>query len=365
MLEPRRPDAHRRLAFIDALKALAFQLIVLHHLAFYGPMSDQAYVLAPTLISWLSRDARMAVQAFLVIGGFLAARSLAPRGALLSTQPLLLLQKRYLKLVIPYFAALLIAVACAAIARELMVHDSLPGWPTMPQIVAHALLLQSILGYEGLSAGVWYVAIDFQLFTLLVGLLWLARGLGRGGAGVPVFSALLVVMLALASLYYFNRDGDWDAWGVYFFAAYALGTGTYWATQQKQVLVWLLPMFVLVIIGLLLDYRPRIAVALLVAALLALASRYRFLDRWPQSRLIAYLGQISYAVFLIHFPICLLISGLFVRFAAHDPWVNLAGMFIAWLASLAAGALFYRFVEHPAQSGLLRVRSTPGFRQIP
>ncbi len=365
MVEARMPDVHSRLAFIDALKALAFQLIVLHHLAFYGPMSDHAYVLAPTLISWLSQDARMAVQAFLVIGGFLAARSLAPNGTLLSTAPLLLLQKRYLKLVTPYLAAVLIAVACAAIARELMVHDSIPGWPTVPQIVAHALLLQSILGYEGLSAGVWYIAIDFQLFTLLVGLLWLARGLGRGGAGVPVVSALLVVMLALASLYYFNRDGDWDIWGVYFFAAYALGTGTYWATHRKRALAWLLPMFALVILGLLLDYRPRLAVALLVALLLAFASRYGFLDSWPESRWIAYLGQISYSVFLIHFPICLLISGIFARFASHDPWVNLTGMFIAWLGSIAAGALFYHFVESPAQRGLLRVRSAFGFRQMP
>jgi len=64
MVDPRMPDVHTRLAFIDALKAVAFQLIVLHHLAFYGPMSDHAYPLAPALISWLSQDARMAVQAF-------------------------------------------------------------------------------------------------------------------------------------------------------------------------------------------------------------------------------------------------------------------------------------------------------------
>jgi hypothetical protein len=69
--------ATSRLAFVDALKALACQLIVLHHLAFYGPMSDHAYSLAPALISWLSQDARMAVQAFLVIGGFLAVRAIA------------------------------------------------------------------------------------------------------------------------------------------------------------------------------------------------------------------------------------------------------------------------------------------------
>ena len=58
-----------RLPFIDALKAVAVQLIVLHHLAFYGPMSDHAYALIPDLISWLSQHARAVVQVFLVIGG--------------------------------------------------------------------------------------------------------------------------------------------------------------------------------------------------------------------------------------------------------------------------------------------------------
>ena len=138
MVEARRPDDRSRLAFVDALKALAFQLIVLHHLAFYGPMSDHAYPLAPVLMTWLSQDARMAVQAFLVIAGFLAARSIAPNGALLSNEPFVLMQQRYLKLVTPFLAAVVIGIVCAAIARELMVHDSIPGPPTLPQILAHA-----------------------------------------------------------------------------------------------------------------------------------------------------------------------------------------------------------------------------------
>ena len=71
-------NAPSRLALIDALKAVASQFIVLHHLAFYGPMSDFTHQLWPGLITWLSQDARMAVQVFLVISGFLSARALAP-----------------------------------------------------------------------------------------------------------------------------------------------------------------------------------------------------------------------------------------------------------------------------------------------
>ena len=352
-----------RLAFVDALKAVASQLIVLHHLAFYGPLSDQALPLLPSLISWLSQDARIAVQAFLVIGGFLATQSLAPAGVLLSNQPLALVQKRYLKLVTPYLAAILIAIACAAIARALMAHDSVPGVPTLPQIVAHALLLQSILGYEGLSAGVWYIAIDFQLFALLLATLWLARGIGRGSDRTHVVGTLLVAALSLASLYHFNRHADWDIWGVYFFGAYALGVLTYWATNRKQATGWLLLIVVPVVIALLLDYRSRIAIALLVAVALGLARRTGLLETWPRSHLIAVLGQISYSVFLVHFPICLVISGLFSHFVANDPWLNLIGMISAWLASVAAGALFYRFVERQSLRGFWRDRPAPGLRQ--
>ena len=66
--------------WINGLKAGAAQLIVLHHLAFYGPMSDVAHPAMPDLLDWLYEYARMAVQIFLVIGGFLAAASLAPMG---------------------------------------------------------------------------------------------------------------------------------------------------------------------------------------------------------------------------------------------------------------------------------------------
>jgi peptidoglycan/LPS O-acetylase OafA/YrhL len=359
VVAPARGVSAQRLAFIDALKAVAVQLIVLHHLAFYGPLSDNAYDLAPALIVWLSDYARMAVQAFLVISGFLAARSLAPDGTLLSPKPLAMLWRRYLHLVTPYLAAVLLGIVFAAITRALMDHHSVPGQPTLPQFLAHALLLQSILGYEGLSAGAWYIAIDFQLFALLLGTLWLARGIGQGGTRTPLLGALLVTALALASLYHFNRDGAWDVWALYFFGAYALGVLTYWATNRRQAAGWLVLMVGAVIAALLLDYRARIAVALLVALALGLARHYCFLEYWPRSRLIAALGTISYSVFLVHFPVCLVISGLFVRFTSPEPWVNLAGMVVAWLASIAGGALFYRLVERQARRGLRRARPVP------
>ena len=62
---------------IDAVKATGCLLIVLHHLAFYGPMSDVVDNSWPELISWLYDHGRLAVQFFLVCAGFLTAGNMA------------------------------------------------------------------------------------------------------------------------------------------------------------------------------------------------------------------------------------------------------------------------------------------------
>ena len=340
--------AATRLAFIDALKAIASQLIVLHHLAFYGPMSDVASQLAPSLFSWLSQDARIAVQVFLVIGGFLAARALAPSGKLMTDNPLALLKKRYLKLVIPYFAAVLLSIVCAALARRLMDHDSIPDPPSVWQVLAHITLMQNLLDYDSLSAGVWYIAIDFQLFTLLLFTLWLARAAGRGVADTHFLGITLVAGLALVSLFYFNRDSNWDNWALYFFGAYALGTLAYWVTEARQQPGWLLGIIGVVGAALVVDFRSRIAVALLAALALGIAQHRGFMANRPQGSVLACLGKISYSVFLAHFPVILVINAILSRLAPQSPVANAFGIVLAWAASIAAGAVFYRFVESRA-----------------
>jgi peptidoglycan/LPS O-acetylase OafA/YrhL len=355
-----------RMPMIDALKALASQMIVLHHLAFYGPMTDWTYELAPWLVTWFSQDARMAVQVFLVVGGFLAVRSLAPHGVLLASRLLPLLRKRYRGIALPYLVALVVAMLCTELARRWMDHDSVPDAPTLWQGVAHVLLLESLLDIDSLSAGVWYVAIDFQLYALLLGVLWLARRVSAVGVrgGVKAATAaghapswrfawpglVLVGGLAAGSLFRFNIDPEWDSWATYFFGAYALGVFSFWANQLgggRWRGVFLVGMASLTVLALLLDFRERIALALAVALLLGVAQGRGWLYRWPRSRLLAWLGEISYSVFLLNFPVALVVNAVFTRFMPENAWVQTAGVLVAWAACVGAGALFHRWVEAP------------------
>ena len=345
-----------RLAFIDALKAFGAQFIVLHHLAYYGPMSDGAHRLWPEFMGWLAQDARIAVQVFLVVAGFLAAQSLAPSGVLRAPHPLVLLGRRYLRTVLPYLAALLVSIVCSALARHWMVHDSIPEAPGLGQFLAHALLLHSVLGVDSLSAGVWYVAIDIQLFALALGLLWLARVFGGGW----VLGCTLLCLAVLASLFGFNLDPDWDVWAPYFLGSYGLGMLAYWAGGARRSRVGLAGMASLVLVvslALGVDFRSRIAVALAVAVALWAARRGDWLAVWPRSKVLAHFGQMSYAVFLLNFPVSLVVTAFFTRFVAPDPWLQSAGVVLAWLACNLAGHWFYLKVERPLgrwQGRLLR-----------
>lgn len=290
----------------------------------------------------------MAVQVFLVISGFLAVASLAPQGVLTLRNPLAALGRRYVGVALPYVVALGVAVACSALARHGMAHDSVPDPAALSQWVAHALLLHSVLDIDSLSAGVWYVAIDFQLFVLLVGLLWLGRWLGRNGAAW--LSMALVIALGVASMLYFNLSADWDMWGLYFFGAFAAGCLAYWAAEREApvwvgvyALVWL----VLAVLALQIHFRERLALALAVAVCLWMARRQGWLSTWPRSAVLGYLGRISYGVFLMNFPVSLLVNAAFTRWVAPEPWVQTVGVGLAWLACVVAGALFHHAVEVP------------------
>lgn len=341
-----------RLFLVDLLKAVGCVLIVWHHLAFYGPMSDVAYPLAPGLIAWLYDHGRMAVQLFLVVGGFLAAAQLAPSGAGPLRQPGRLILRRYQRLVVPLTAALVLAVAAAAVARPGLDHPSVPGAPGLGQLLAHGLLLQDLLGIEALSAGVWYVAIDFQLYAMAVMLIGLGGAAQRRWPEAPAGLAVLpVATVAALSLGWWNRVSALDVSALYFFGAYGLGMLACWVGRSRRPLHAGVALAALGLAALVLDFRARVALALATALLLACgaalapAAAPAAAHGLSWRRGVGALARISYSVFLVHFPVSLLSNLLVSRHWPAQPLVHALGMLASFGLSLAAGWLLYRWVE--------------------
>jgi peptidoglycan/LPS O-acetylase OafA/YrhL len=339
-------QTNSRIPFIDALKAIACLFIVSHHLAFYGPMSDIARPLIPNLIDWLYQNGRLAVQVFFVTAGFLVAGKFAPDGVVSLQWPLQAIKQRFLRLAIPLWFALATAIVCAALVIGTLTHFEVPEFPTIPQLLANIFLLQDLVHQEALSAGVWYVSIDFQLFTFTVLLFWACGLAARRHPKLSFLAPLLVFSTFIFSLFIVNRYDAWDNTGVYFFGSYGGGILAYWASKRPKALIWLALLAIMIIAAMLVEFRIRIVLAGSLMMLLGLARQYPAIGQRSFGPVLAYLGRISYSIFLIHYPLCLLVNAVFFIYFPQSAPMNIVGMLTGIGVSVAGGALFFKYIEN-------------------
>lgn len=357
-----RDNTTASVTVIDAIKAVASQVIVLHHLAFYGLLSSAVEPYAPSVLDWLSEYGRIAVQCFLVVGGFLAARSLMPgldaawRPVVASSLPGLL-WKRYVRLMRPYIVALLLAVAAAWLARELVADADTPQAPTLAQFGWHLLLLQDLVRSPALSAGVWYVAIDMQLYALLALICFARPAAARIGLGTRAYALIVCGGLTLASLLWINCNADQDDMALYFFGAYGLGIAAHWAGTSRYREWGAAAVAALVLLALAFEWRSRVAMAGVTAlALIAFTQAPPWSGATLLHRAIRGLSRISYSVFLVHYPVFLAIGSLVRSTWPDSAMASGLGLVVIWASSLAGGALLHHFVEEPGlhQCGSMR-----------
>ncbi|MBL8490991.1 MAG: acyltransferase [Rhodocyclaceae bacterium] len=323
------------------MKAIASQVIVWHHIAYFGPMPETARALVPAIIDGLRAYGLLAVPIFLVTGGFLAARAISGAGARLALP--VLIGRRYRRLAPPYLAALVAAVAGAWLARSVAPHPENPLAPGMAQIFAHVALLQDVLGYEALSAGIWYVAIDFQLFVLLAFLAWVSRAGTTGESRSSSRWVGLSLAVTLLSLFWLNLDPELEIWAPYFFGAYGFGILAERISRLDARGPAIAALAVLAGIALMVEWRPRILIAAATAVVLAWTG-----GRGPrqfETRPVSLLGDISYGLFLIHYPVALTVGAVVTALAPNDASSAVAGLMAAWLLSLAAGTALHRIIE--------------------
>ncbi len=339
-----------RLPFLDALRALASVLIVWHHFALYPPLNEQAEPILGALVLWFSEYAR-STQVFFVIGGFVMARSMS--GMSWDVRAIRhFIAKRYCRLGIPYLAAIGLALAANGFGRGWLPDDVVGPPPTLAQLLAHVFFVQELMGYEHVSAGLWFVCINFQLGLIYAIMLWLRDTLA-GVLKIPTASPWINVpilagwILSLSSLFYFNCDSDWDSWGIYFFPYFFMGVVVHQALKSRASA----PMFwayqLMIIASMCFDWRWRLMSALIVGLLLFGADKSGLAARWPRSRWIAQMGKVSYSLFLVHFPVLLVISTLWTRFGWTSAPAAVVGLLVAFAASVATAFVFHRRVEKP------------------
>ena len=346
------------ISLLSLLRALAAITILWHHYAIYPPLREWAAPLLAAPLDWLQEYAR-ATQVFFVIGGYALARSLAEhRWTLQGVR--VFMASRYLRLGIPYVAVIAMTLPVLVLARG-WVPDEVIGQPvSMPQLLAHLFFLQGLLGHEQISAGLWFVCINFQMCLVYALLLWLRDNFSRPNVDLCV---LLGWAISIASLFHFNLNEEWDNCFLYFFPYFFFGV----VIQRSQGKLgvkrefWLF--LLLLAIAMLYEWRWRLGIAAIVGLIVFLAEASGR-NRLPiNSPLLRRLGEISYSLFLVHFPVLILVSTLWAQLGLSGPVDAVIGLVVAFLSSIVVAEVFFRFVEKPAASAGRRKKQ--GLREAP
>ena len=347
------------LLLIDLLKVFAALVIILHHLASYGQIAVDARAFLPSIMGWLFEYGRFAVQIFLVMAGYLATQSLTRfANEKFSSQKLLrVIINRYLRLFAPYVAALIFTIFCAWVARHWVNDEFVGEQETLGQFVAHLFFLQGILGLDSISAGAWYVAIDWQLYSVLAILL----------ISFSSYQTLiwLLSIVAVSSLLYFNRSAQYESYFIYFLGSYTLGMLAYLAKNYADQKIRVLAKLLIVVIGIVIaisslqEVWGRNILAWFVALLLLLWGDASYPNlrqdgmnaKRVSLRAIAWASPRSYCAFLIHFAFILLANTIYIACGLHahaSGSIAIGLMLMVVLCSVAAANYLYRWIEIPS-----------------
>jgi peptidoglycan/LPS O-acetylase OafA/YrhL len=233
----------------------------------------------------------------------------------------------------------------------------------MGQFLAHLFFLQGILGLDSISAGVWYVAIDWQLYAIFAIMLSL----------FPGYRSLMwiLAMLCVSSLLFFNRSGAYENYFIYFIGAYGLGVLAHLCKNFPDPLVNRTAKFLFIGIGfvILLSSFHQLWIRNILAYFIAIAlifwGDWAYKDHSNEKRrghqskthkLVNYIlwsSRRSYCAFLIHFSFVLLANTLYIAWGMnerHDGFMAIALMIVAITANWISARFLYRWVEVPSRN---------------
>ncbi|MQM31591.1 MAG: GTP cyclohydrolase, partial [Candidatus Accumulibacter phosphatis] len=96
------------------------------------------------------------------------------------------------------------------------------------------------------------------------------------------------------------------------------------------------------------EWRWRLLSASVVGFLVFSSLRSGWGQHWPHSRTISWIGNASYSLFLVHFPVLVIVATVWTRMDWTTPAGAVVGLVLAFALSLLTAGLFHRWIERPA-----------------
>lgn len=343
---------------IDAFRGLVcLCLIVLH---FYtGSMWESWHRMGGDAAEYAVWNLRLGVESFFVLAGFMMAHMLRPTSG--ETVSLIMyLKRRFLRLMIPYWIAVLLATADKWLVFLVLKRGKdLPGvWEVFTQIT----LLQEFFHVREAAIGYWSMVALEQFYLIWLAIYAVIRWLFLSRSGefneksIGSVMAFLTLAggLASAAVVMFRVEINWELakFGIYL----SLGMLLYWAIRQGR-LRWMFAIGVVALAAVAIvteESRP-IKGLLAVAVFVPLARGKRLPKAWL-FRSLAYIGYRSYSFYLMHAIVGQRVFSFATKLTSHGDWVAFPFLAVALVLTFAVSLAFYNFVESPCREWARQVK---------
>jgi peptidoglycan/LPS O-acetylase OafA/YrhL len=279
------------------------------------------------------------VEVFFVISGFVVPYSMARANYALALWPRFM-AKRLIRLEPPYLVSIVMVVLLALASSVAPDFRGPPIDWTMPQIAAHLAYLNAFVDLPWLNPVYWSLAIEFQYYMLL-GLALPAMCAGSAATRISLVAAVAALPLLTPST---------EGWLILsYLPTFAAGILTFLLVQG------LIPRWMYWgALAMLAAYLSAIRGELVTLAVIATAAIIATV-RLPRVRPNAWLGAISYSVYLLHVPVGGRVMNLASRLPA-TPAIEVAAVTIAFAGSIMAAYGLHLLVERPARDLAALVR---------
>jgi len=307
---------------VTILRGLAASSVFLFHLV----CVTHGYIPGDAVHAFFSYG-KFGVQFFFVISGFVIPYSMI-RANYRTSDFFRFLVKRVVRIEPPYMLILALTVSFLWVRSRTVSADPFPvSWQ---QVVLHIGYLIPFSGYDWLSIVFWTLAIEFQfyLFFSLAFPLFTGRRIGRW-----------LITGALVSVHWIR---PLDTQFLYWSPIFLMGIYLALAKMKKiNSVEWFTVLAILAVVGFL-----KFGLVVDLFALTSVAAIW--FEPVIRSRILDFLGNISYSLYLSHTLIAFAVINIGIRYT-RTPWQRVFFVTLAITATVIFSYLLYLCIEKPAK----------------